>query len=105
MDGISARVVSTYSRPLTVMGEIEERVWTVVQAEEDGAPVHGEVGRRDVTRRAYFAFRAEAEAWAVGQAAEGFGPPSLSSAATAYFGPTDAPGNCWHVEVRKDLPR
>ena len=100
---ISARVTSTYSRPLTVMGEVEERTWTVVQAEEDGGPSPGEVGRREVTRRVHFAFRAEGEDWAAEQRAGGFGPATFAHAATPYFGLTDSTGNCWSVEVRKPL--
>lgn len=103
MDGISARVTSAYSRPLTVMGEVEERVWTVIAAERDGVSDPAEVGRRESTRRTHFAFRAEAEAWVAAQAVEGYGSPEYANAATAYFGPTDSHGNCWAVKVTKDL--
>ena len=103
MDGFSARVVSTYSRPLTVMGEVTEQTWTVVQAEEGGVSIAGEVGRRELSRRVHFAFRAEGEAWAETQRAEGFTVGTFAHCATPYFGPTDSNGNCWAVEARKDL--
>jgi hypothetical protein len=88
----------------TVMGVVEERVWTVVAAEEDGVPQPGRVGAREVERSAYFAFRAEAERWYIEQIAEGFTPQPLAHAATPYFGPTDSHSNCWAATVRKALP-
>jgi hypothetical protein len=85
------------------MGEVTEQTWRVVQAEEDGVPIPGEVGRRELSRRAHFAFRAEGEAWAAAQRAEGFEVGTFAHCATPYFGPTDSNGNCWSVEARKDL--
>lgn len=90
----------------TVMGEVEETPWTVIAAEINGEIAHEEIGKQGLRRRTQFAYRAEAEAWIAEQEAEGWtcrwGPGAL---ATAYFGPTDSPANCWSVEVEKEVPR
>lgn len=92
-----------------VMGEVTEENWTCIAAsheDDEGYEIVDEakIGERTITRRVYFAYRAEAEAWLREQEAEGFAPGmcgGIMSAATFYHGPTDAPGNCWSVSVER----
>lgn len=91
----------------TIMGDVVEETWTTIAADRDGEVLPDEIGRRTVTRRAHFAFRAEAEAWLADQEKEGFKIPDgfsgIAPCATRYFGPTDAPTNCWSVNVEKPI--
>jgi hypothetical protein len=90
-----------------VMGDVEEQRWHCVAASAEDAAgnevvLPDEIGRVVIERRAYFAFRDEAEAWIASQAQDGFRRRSLSPAATFYHGPTDAPSNCWVASVERD---
>lgn len=98
---LTARVVDAPRQKPRVMGEVTEEHWTTVAAERDGVVQHEQIGKQTTTRRAYFAFRAEAERWLRQQAVEGFVSTGISSAATVYFGPTDAPGNCWSASCER----
>lgn len=100
---IIARTISSRG-PDRVMGIVEEKVWTTVLHEIDDAPVPGAIGQRTLVREVYLAFKAEAEAWADAQRAEGFTVRPLILAATNYFGPTDSPSNCWLVQAEKPAP-
>jgi hypothetical protein len=87
------------------LGEITEETWRTVAADIDGVPQPDKVNQLTITRRVYFAWQAEAQTFLREQAAEGFAPADgwggIGSAAVSYFGPTDAPGNCWSVQVQK----
>jgi len=96
---------STLGAADVVLGEVEERTWTVVQHEVDGFPVPGSTGRREVSREVRFAFRLEAEAWAEAQRAEGFTEFHFSHTACGYYGPTDSLGNCWTATARRRIAR
>jgi hypothetical protein len=90
--------------PRTVMGEVEERVWTTIAADRDGAVLEDAIGTRTMTRSTHFAFHEAALAWVAEQQEDGWelrGDPC--PCATAYFGPTDSPSNCWTVEVEKEM--
>lgn len=90
-------------RPQRVMGDVEERTWTVIAADVDGELQPDEVGWRQATRHVYFAHRQEAIAWLVEQQAEGWTPTGYRPAATFYFGPTDSPSNCWAASSEREL--
>jgi hypothetical protein len=87
------------------LGKVTEETWRTVAADVDGVPQPEKIGQLTITRRAYFAYQDEAQAFLREQAAEGFAPADgwggIGSAAVSYFGPTDAPGNCWSVQVEK----
>lgn len=101
---MSAR--QTWPRVSTVvMGEVSESTWTVIAAEQDGVPQPGQVGRCYLRREAHFGFRAECDAWAEAQRAEGFTVGNYAHCATAYFGPTDSDGNCWLVSAEREVER
>jgi hypothetical protein len=101
----TVRCISSKS-PGPVMGEVKETPWTVIAAEIDGEIDEDEVGKHYLRRTTQFAFLDEARAWIAEQEANGWtaswGPAVY---ATAYFGPTDSPGNCWSVEVQKEVPK
>jgi surface antigen len=84
-----------------MIGKVETVRWTVVVAELDGVPQPEMAGKTTERRAAQFAYRAEGEQWAAEQAAEGFEVAWFASAAVSYYGPTDAPGNCWSVTVER----
>lgn len=73
--------------------------WKTVAADVDGVPQPELCGQVTETQTARFAYRAEGELWAAGMALAGFELAWFGSAAVSYFGPTDAPGNCWSVMV------
>lgn len=102
-DGGTVRMVGP-RRSTKVMGEVEEQVWTTLAADVDGVVQEQEIGKHHRTRHIYFAFCEEAEAWLIEQEAEGWslrhGP---TACATAYFGETDSPSNCWSCEVEKEV--
>ena len=91
-------------RTTTEMGKVEEQTWTTIAADIDGVVQNEKIGEQTRTRHIYFAWREEAEAWLAEQEAEGWskrhGP---TSTATAYFGDTDSPGNCWSCEVEREM--
>ena len=99
---VTARVVDAPRQKPRVMGEVTEEHWTTLSAERNGVVQPEQIGKRTTTRRAYFAYRTEAEAWIRQQAVEGFVSTGVASAATFYFGPTDAPGNCWAASVERE---
>lgn len=84
-----------------MIGTVREESWRTIAADIDGIPQPQLVNQVTTRRETLFAYRAEADQWAAGQQAEGFGDPVIASAAVAYFGPTDAPGNCWSVSVER----
>lgn len=88
-----------------MIGTVRETVWRTVALEIDGIPQPEAVNQLTIHREAYFAYRAEAVEWLEEQEAEGFertfSGDGIGSAAMSYFGPTDAPGNCWSVDVSK----
>lgn len=84
-----------------MIGQVIGETWRTVAADIDGIPQPEKINQLTATRRALFAYRAEAEKWAADQEAEGFGETVIASAAVSYFGPTDAPGNCWSVTVER----
>lgn len=86
-----------------MIGSVQTERWRTIAADIDGVPQPEKAGQVTVRRQAQFAYRAEAEQWAAEQEAEGFGGTVISSAAVAYFGPTDAPGNCWSVSTERLL--
>jgi hypothetical protein len=74
--------------------KVNEGTWRLVVSSDETAPA------RRLVREAWFAFRRDAEAWAKTQ--DGFEWDGyLASCATNYFGPTDAPANCWFVSVER----
>jgi predicted double-glycine peptidase len=88
----------------TVMGAVEEQEWTVIAADSDGVILEDEIGKRHRRRRTHFAFHEEALAWVAAHEKDGWklsGDPC--PCATAFFGPTDSPSNCWSVEVEKEV--
>lgn len=95
--------------PRTVMGEVVEQDWTTIAAEREGPdgnlePDPEKVGLCKRTRRAYFAYFSEALAWQKEQVATGwYAVAEPWPCATAYFGPTDSPSNCWTTEVVKEV--
>jgi len=88
----------------TMIGQVSEERWRTVAADIDGIPQPEKINQVHTSRRAMFAYRAEAELWIIGQAAEGFNDAVIASAAVSYFGPTDAPGNCWSVTIERLEP-
>ena len=91
-----------------MIGEVTENLWRLIAIDTDGivtADDEKRIGEVRIERSAYFAYRAEAEDWRDAQIAEGFqtvfGGDGLGSAAVSYYGPTDAPGNCWSVSMEK----
>jgi hypothetical protein len=89
----------------TVNGPTVERHWTTLAVEVDGELVPDARGLITCEREAWFAFRADAEAWVVAQRAEGFAPApgsaAICSLATRYFWPTDSPTNAWCARVER----
>jgi hypothetical protein len=84
-----------------MIGTVSTETWRTVAADVDNVPQPGEVNKLTERRTAQFAYRAEGEQWVRDMAAEGFAESWFASAAVSYFGPTDAPGNCWSVTVEK----
>lgn len=96
-----------------MIGTAQTSRWRTIAAdlEVDGVivPQPEKIGQVTEEISAYFAFKSEALEWAAGLEAsgegwtapdgtdDGYGPGTagLSSAAISYYGPTDAPGNCW----------
>jgi hypothetical protein len=90
-----------------MIGTVRTERWRAVAADVDGVPQPELIGKVTERRTAQFAYRAEGEQWANDQAAEGFELAWFASAAVSYYGPTDAPGNCWSVTMERpaeDLP-
>ena len=85
----------------TMIGTVTEENWRTIAADIDGIPQPEKINQVTTSRRALFAYHAEAQQWILDQAAEGFGDAVIASAAVSYFGPTDAPGNCWSVTVER----
>lgn len=85
-----------------MIGSVEEHEWTIIAA-EDGA----DIGQRQRTRKATFAFLQEAGEWIEQQEREGFTSErgAVPLATILYAGPTDSPSNAWSVEVARELPR
>jgi hypothetical protein len=84
-----------------MIGQVEIANWRTVAADVDGVPQPEKIGQLTEQRRALFAYRSEVELWINEMAAQGFDDFIIASAATSYFGPTDAPGNCWSVTVER----
>lgn len=84
-----------------MIGNVETTKWRTVAADIDGVPQPEKIGQLTESRRAQFAYRAEAVKWAADMTAEGFEVIWIASAAVSYYGPTDAPGNCWSVRVER----
>lgn len=102
-----------------MIGTAELAKWRTVAAdtEVDGVtvPEPEKIGQITEIIEARFAYKAEALEWAAGLMAsgegwdvpdgsgDGYGPGTagLSSAAVSYFGPTDAPGNCWSMRLER----
>lgn len=84
-----------------MIGQVIQETWRTVAADIDGIPQPEKINQLTTSRRALFAYRAEAETWARQQEAEGFSETVIGSAAVSYFGPTDAPGNCWSVTAER----
>lgn|SRR5487761_1186702 len=84
-----------------MIGQVREENWRTVAADTDGIPQPEKINQVTTRRQALFAYRAETAQWIAEQEAEGFGGPVIASAAVSYFGPTDAPGNCWSVTVER----
>lgn len=92
-----------------MIGTAKVSRWRTIAADVDGMPAPELIGQVTETIEARFAYKAEAIKWAAGLeasgegwaaedgAGDGWGAPGLSSAAVSYFGPTDAPGNCWSI--------
>ena len=84
-----------------MIGTVEREIWRTVAADVDGVPQPAEIGKRTERASCRFAYRAEAEQWVIAMSSEGYGNPVIASAACSYYGPTDAPGNCWSATVEK----
>jgi hypothetical protein len=84
-----------------MIGTVSTERATTIAADVDGVVQTELIGQVTERRRAQFAYRAEADQWAADMTAEGFTVTWIASAAVNYFGPTDAPGNCWSVTVEK----
>jgi hypothetical protein len=85
-----------------MIGTAEITRWRTVAHDVDGVVQAAEVGKRTERVHAYFAWRAEADEWVDDLRAAGFEDIMIGSAATSYFGPTDAPGNCWFVSAEME---
>jgi hypothetical protein len=84
-----------------MIGTAEQTTWRTIAADVDGTPAPEEIGKRTEQIEARFAYKAEALEWAAGLEAAGWGEASLASAACSYYGPTDAPGNCWTMRLER----
>lgn len=83
-----------------MIGTVGIMRWVTIAAEVDEVPRPDLVGQVRETRSANFAYRAEANEWLATQEAEGF-TGTVAALATSYYGPTDAPSNCWSVSVER----
>jgi len=84
-----------------MIGIVTTEEWRTVALEIDGVPQVNQAGTVTERATARFAWSAEAHEWIAAMAAEGYSDAVIASAAVSYFGPTDAPGNCWSVTVER----
>lgn len=85
-----------------MIGKIESATWITLAADVDGVAQPEKVGTRTHQLRAYFAYKAEAEAWLAEQQANGY-EGAIGMAAISYFGPTDSPSNAWFVQAEREI--
>jgi hypothetical protein len=85
---------------MTDLGKVQTTRWTTVAADVDGVPQPEAAGQVAQEKQIYLAWREEADVQTATWFAEGY-DVIVSNAAVGYFGPTDAPGNCWCVTGRK----
>ena len=83
-----------------MIGTPEASEWVTIAADTDDVPQPGEIGKLRTELSARFAYRAEADTWLAEMQRGGY-DGTIASCACSYYGPTDAPGNCWSVSVSK----
>jgi hypothetical protein len=83
-----------------VMGQPVTTVWRTIAADIGGVPQPEKIGQLHVIIDIYFAFKTDAESWSRDREYECY-ETVVGSVAICYFGPTDAPGNCWSVRAEK----
>lgn len=83
-----------------MIGTVETTKWRTVAADVDGVPQAAEVGKLTERHHVYYAWKVEIEHWAAKLRAVGY-EVTIGSAAASYYGPTDAPGNCWFATAER----
>lgn len=88
--------MANYDFPV-LNGPPVDRFWTMLVSETNGVVDKETAGKVTLERQAYFAYRADADAFTETLRAEGFETNGPVQVATRYFGPSDSPSNAWSV--------
>lgn len=84
------------------LGKVTNERWRTIAVDVDGVPQPDQTGKITLNCRVYLAWKDEADTQKNDWEQEGF-TVIIGSAAVSYFGPSDAPGNCWAVIGLKEV--